>query len=82
MRCPDALAGAAQASFQLGSEGPGPPDPTEQAPPTLFPALSAEEAAEEFEYLRGNSIRDWLHMVREDIPELAPEIDLVLARKG
>jgi hypothetical protein len=34
----------------------------------------------EFEYLRGNPIREWLQMVREDIPELAPEIDPLLAR--
>jgi len=34
----------------------------------------------EFEYLRGSPIRAWLQMVREDIPELAHEIDPVLAR--
>jgi hypothetical protein len=34
----------------------------------------------EFEYLRGNPIREWLQMVREDLPELASEIDPVLAR--
>lgn len=32
------------------------------------------------EYLRGNPMREWLQMVREDIPELAPEIDPFLAR--
>ena len=30
------------------------------------------------QYLRGTRIGDWLKMVREDIPELASEIDLVL----
>jgi hypothetical protein len=35
----------------------------------------------EYEYLRGNPIRVWLEMVREDIPELASEIDPMLATK-
>jgi hypothetical protein len=36
----------------------------------------------EYEYLRCTLIRDWLTMVREDIPELAPEIDPDTGRLG
>jgi hypothetical protein len=31
-------------------------------------------------YLRGTLMRDWLGMLREDLPELAPEIDPVLSK--
>ena len=46
----------------------GPPDPNEQAPPTLFPALTGEEAAEEFEYLRG-----WVEALLARYPHLYPD---------
>jgi hypothetical protein len=46
----------------------GPPDPNEQAPPTLFPTLTAEEAAEELEYLRG-----WVEALLARYPHLFPE---------
>ncbi len=46
----------------------GPPDPNDQAPPILFPALSAEETAEEFEYLRG-----WVEALVVRYPHLYPD---------
>jgi len=41
--------------------------------------VGIQNAWSKFKYLRGNRIRDWLKMVREDIPELASEIDPFLA---
>jgi hypothetical protein len=40
--------------------------------------VGIQNAWSEFKYLRGDRIQDWLEMVREDIPDLASEIDPIL----
>jgi hypothetical protein len=40
--------------------------------------VAVQQSWLEYEYLRGTLIRDWLMMLREDIPALAAEIDTVL----
>jgi hypothetical protein len=40
--------------------------------------VAVQHSWREYEYLRGTLIRDWLTMLREDIPALASEIDPVL----
>lgn len=45
----------------------GPPDPLEQSGPTYFPALSREEASDEWAYLRG-----WVEALVGRFPHVAP----------
>jgi hypothetical protein len=40
--------------------------------------VAVQHSWREYEYLRGTLIRDWLTMLREDIPALASEIDALL----
>jgi hypothetical protein len=46
----------------------GPPDPTEQGPPTYFPTLTSEEAVEEWEYLRAR-----VEQLVARFPHLSPD---------
>ena len=42
--------------------------------PDLAQITAVQQSWYEFEWLRGTPMREWLQLVRDDIPELAPEI--------
>jgi hypothetical protein len=46
--------------------------------PDMAKLVAIQRSWTEWEWLRGTLIREWLTMIREDLPELAGEIDPVL----